>query len=233
MCGCHNHVDIDECKLDSTLCDKECVNTEGSYYCKCPSSYALAVNGTSCIECGISKPINHHSNGYVTRRRFSWHVQLCNSTASTDDKNVLCSGSLINDQWVLTSAECVCEGQDNSGLIVNVHKTTNCSKPLNNGTSRRVASVKCHDGYKSKVIRYNIALLKLSSPVDAVPVCLSKNSISANFHDSVNAVTMTGWGFSPILRYSQLSTVPNEHCTKSYSGEYDVSFDSICTGKYF
>ena len=227
------YVDIDECKLDSTLCDKECVNTEGSYYCQCPSSYALAVNGTSCIECGISKPINHHSNGYVTRRRFSWHVQLCNSTVSNDDENVLCSGSLINDQWVLTSAECVCEGQDNSGLIVNVHKTTNCSKPLNNGTSRAVALVKCHEGYKSKVVGYNVALLKLSSPVDAVPVCLSKKSISVNFHDSVNAVTMTGWGFSPILRYSQLSTVPKVHCKKSYSGEYNISFHLICTGKDF
>ena len=224
-------VDVDECKLDSTLCDKECVNTEGSYYCQCPPSYALATNGTGCIECGTSRSTNDRADGYVTRKRFNWHVQLCNSTAASDNKNVLCSGSLINDQWVVTSAECVCEGQDNSGLTVNVHKTTNCSKPLNNAASHTVALVKCHEGYKSKVVGYNIALLKLSSPVDAVPVCLPKNSISMNFHDSVNTVTMTGWGFSPILRYSQLYTVPNENCKKSYGGEYDVSFNSICTGK--
>lgn len=222
-------IDIDECKLDSTLCDKECVNTEGSYYCKCPPSYALATNGTSCIECGISKPINGRS-GHVTRKRFNWHIQLCNSTTASDNENVLCSGSLINDQWVLTSAECVCEGQDNSQLIVNIHKTTNCSKPLNNETSRTVSLVKCHGGYKNKVVGYNVALLKLSSPVNVVPLCLSKNSISVNFHESVNDVTMTGWGSSPILRYSQLSTVPNVNCKKSYGGEYDVSFNSVCTG---
>ena len=214
------------------MCEKECVNTEGSYYCKCPPSYALATNGTSCIECGTSKPtIGHSDDGYVTMKRFNWHVQLCNASAASDNKNVLCSGSLINDQWVLTSAECVCEGQDNSELTVNVHKTTNCSKPLNNGTSHTVALVKCHEGYKSKVVGYNVALLKLSRPVNAVPVCLSGNSISINFHESVNHVTMTGWGVSPILRYSQLSTVPNENCKKSYGGEYDVSFNSICTGK--
>lgn len=208
------------------------MNTEGSYYCQCPPSYALATNGTSCIECGTSKSTNDHSAGHVTRKRFNWHVQLCNSTGISDNENALCSGSLINDQWVLTSAECVCEGQDNSKLVINVHKTTNCSKPLNNGTSHTVASVKCHEGYKSKVVGYNVALLKLSSPVNAVPVCLPKNSISVNFHKSVNDVTMTGWGSSPILRYSQFSTVPNTDCKKSYGAQYNVSFNSICTSKY-
>ena len=206
------------------------MNTEGSYYCQCPSLYALATNGTSCIECGTSRSINDQSN-HVTKT-FNWHVQLCNSSANSDYENVLCSGSLINDQWVLTSAECVCEGQDNSRLIVNVHKTTNCSKPLNNGTSRTVASVSCHGGYKSKVVGYNVALLKLSSPVNAVPVCLPKDSINMNFHESMNDVTMTGWGSSPILKYSQLKTVTRTNCKKSYGGAYDVSFNSICTRRY-
>jgi len=212
------------------LCEKECVNTEGSYYCQCPSSYALATNGTSCIECGTSMSTNDHHAGHVTRRRFNWHVQLCNSTTTSNDENVLCSGSLINDQWVLTSAECVCEGQDNSKLTINVHKTNNCSKSQNGGVSRGVSSVKCHQGYKSKVVGYNVALLKLSSPINAVPVCLPK-SISMKFHNSVKDVIMTGWGASPILRYSQISTVPNENCNKSYGGKYDVTFNSICTGK--
>ena len=206
------------------------MNTEGSYYCQCPSLYALATNGTSCIECGTSRSINDQSN-HVTKT-FNWHVQLCNSSTESNYKNVLCSGSLINDQWVLTSAECVCEGQDNSKLTINVHKTTNCSKPLNNGTSRTVASVNCHGGYKSEVVGYNVALLKLSSPVNAVPVCLPKDSISMNFHESMNDVTMTGWGSSPILKYSQLKTVTRANCEKSYGGAYDVSFNSICTRRY-
>lgn len=223
--------DIDECKLDSTLCEKECINTEGSYYCQCPSSYALAVNGKNCIECGTSRPTRSVSKGHVTRGRFSWNVQLCNPTAVSNSQTVLCSGSLINDQWVLTSAECVCEGQDNTNLTVNVYKTTQCSKPLNNGTSRMVTFVKCHEGYKSKVVGYNVALLKLSSSVNAVPVCLPKSSISAKFHKTVNDVTITGWGSSSLLRYSQISTVPNINCVKSYGGKYNVSFNAICTGE--
>ncbi len=40
--------DIDECQLNTALCDSDCVNTVGSYNCGCTDGYELAVDGASC-----------------------------------------------------------------------------------------------------------------------------------------------------------------------------------------
>lgn len=40
-------VDMDECSFSEFLCQHECVNQPGSYYCFCPSGYVL-VEDTRC-----------------------------------------------------------------------------------------------------------------------------------------------------------------------------------------
>ena len=229
-------LDIDECKLESSLCDGECVNTEGSYYCECPSSFALASDGKTCVECGVNNlAINTANSGNVHRRKFSWHVQLCSNATNDNNSSFLCSGSLINDQWVLTSAECIC-GKDYSSTVVYLHKLAKCPATQTNEITRTISAVYCHRGYQNnKIIDYNMALLKLSSPVnnsDASPVCLPKSTtIKREFHESVNGVYVTGWGSLSHLHYSKLSTVPFTICKKSYAGGYDIEANSICTGK--
>jgi len=230
-----SHLDIDECKLESTLCDKECVNTEGSYYCRCPPSFALASDGKTCIECGINNiAVNGGNSGNVHRRKFSWHAQLCINTTN-NNSSFLCSGSLINDQWVLTSAECIC-GLDYSNILVYFHKLAKCPTTQTNEIVRTISAVYCHKGYQNKVIDYNIALLKLSMPVNSngtTPVCLPKDTIiRRDFQGFVNSVFVTGWGSSSHLRYSKLSTVPSNICKKSYGGDYYIEANSICTGMY-
>ena len=37
----HECQDIDECAMHIDGCDHECVNTPGSYYCKCNRGYKL------------------------------------------------------------------------------------------------------------------------------------------------------------------------------------------------
>lgn len=44
------HTDIDECEPAGTsMCDHECVNTLGSYRCRCHRGYILAPDKHSCI----------------------------------------------------------------------------------------------------------------------------------------------------------------------------------------
>ena len=41
--------DINECANNSGGCSDGCVNTEGSYYCDCPSGYELSDDKKNCV----------------------------------------------------------------------------------------------------------------------------------------------------------------------------------------
>ena len=41
-------IDIDECMRDIDGCSHGCVNTEGSYYCTCPTGYELSNDNRAC-----------------------------------------------------------------------------------------------------------------------------------------------------------------------------------------
>lgn len=45
---CFTTADMDECSFSEFLCQHECVNGPGSYYCVCPSGYNLLDDSRSC-----------------------------------------------------------------------------------------------------------------------------------------------------------------------------------------
>jgi len=56
--------DVDECQYENGLCEHQCVNTQGSYFCTCPNGYQLGGNNHAC------KDVNECDNnpcqpGYV------------------------------------------------------------------------------------------------------------------------------------------------------------------------
>ena len=108
---------VDPCEK----CQHVCQNNSG---CACHKGYTLSSDGYSCIKCA-KVSINHNGVQGFTFIRSSWHVALCNAT---DPSNPLvCSGSLINDQWVITSARCVCRNNINiNSLSLSINKLRTC-----------------------------------------------------------------------------------------------------------
>ena len=48
MSSTNNSLDIDECATGQALCQQKCVNTPGSFTCRCPVGYELQADGISC-----------------------------------------------------------------------------------------------------------------------------------------------------------------------------------------
>ncbi|GAB1599636.1 mucin-like protein [Argonauta hians] len=42
-------IDIDECAMNTSNCQKQCTNTHGSFSCKCPPNYVMADDRRSCV----------------------------------------------------------------------------------------------------------------------------------------------------------------------------------------
>lgn len=93
---CFTTADMDECSFSEFLCQHECVNGPGSYYCICPSGYNLLDDSRSCQGKNIPvliKTRGAQKIGPVSGKRFSriemlglgiaqWNTrrgQLCNS----------------------------------------------------------------------------------------------------------------------------------------------------------
>lgn len=55
MHSIHCHVDVDECKFNNGGCQHTCVNTMGSYECRCKEGFFLSDNQHTCIHRSVGE----------------------------------------------------------------------------------------------------------------------------------------------------------------------------------
>ena len=157
-------------------CDK-CQHLCHNSTCACHEGYTLSTDGYSCIKCA---KVIVNFNGIVGLDviKPTWHVALCNISDPSDA--LVCSGSLINDQWVITSARCVCDHNiDINSLSLRVNKLRTCVIEEHNEIDLFASEIHCHPNYNNsddKLI--DLALIKLSFPIEkdelnnTLPLCI-------------------------------------------------------------
>uniref|UniRef100_A0A3Q2DX71 Peptidase S1 domain-containing protein n=1 Tax=Cyprinodon variegatus TaxID=28743 RepID=A0A3Q2DX71_CYPVA len=150
-----------------------------------------------------------------------------------------CGGSLINDQWVLTTAHCV-QRWSMSPYLLTVYLGRQSQEGSNpNEVIRKATQITIHPDYISTSFNNDIAVLRLSAPVNftqyILPVCLA--ALNSTFYTGVDS-WITGWGNigsgvplpSPQnLMEVNVPVVGNRQCKCSY-GESTITENMICAG---
>ncbi|XP_049824503.1 clotting factor C isoform X2 [Aethina tumida] len=205
--------------------------------------------GTTLLDttCGIvieqPKPLITH--GQVTHEaEFPWHVALYH--AAGIDLTYICGASLISKIHILTVAHCVTrrgrkQTLNPDSLVVYLGKYY-LRKWSNPGIQdRHVAQITPHPNYNSQTYSDDIAVLKLTDPVEITnfvrPVCLwaGDNSLQG----VVNKVgTVVGWGYNESgivtdqLMKAGMPIVSQETCIYSFPDFFSrfTNSKTFCAG---
>ena len=200
-------------------CEQECIIGRDGYTCQCSDGYFLAADNISCVKCAEAK-----TRGGVDP---TWHVALCD--ANTNE--MMCSGTAINDQWILTSAGCVCNGLDRQSLSIRFGKNRTCFHRERREVRLSASEIYCYSNYKAAKLSLDFALIKLQSaiPVRNVkrspPLCLSRQVRSTVLPGQ--KVLIYGWGRvgeevpeDAVLQSSGMVTIANlSECMTEFNSD--------------
>jgi transmembrane serine protease 2 len=173
----------------------------------------------------------------ATAYSWPWQVVWCYMSGSTC--SLMCGGSVIGTNWVMTAGHCV-EGYTNQPSTFRV-KSGVFTQTSSNEVGEMVSRVKrivLHPQYSDKNNPINdIALIELQDPVTfsnhIQPVCLPSSDTVAV---EPNLAWATGWGttssggsVSSTLRQVQVPFVSQTTCSRAYSNS--ITSVMVCAGK--
>ncbi|KAM8977459.1 coagulation factor VII-like [Pelodytes ibericus] len=235
-----------KCIVDNGECEHFCHDTPSTVRtCSCAEGYAIGEDGLSCIPtvqypCG-KKPVLKGKKKLLRivggevcpKGECPWQAAIFQV------KTLICGGSLVAPNWIVTAAHCVRSTTANKiTVVLGEHKLSQLE-----GTEqeRNVSKIIVHENYIGKKFNYDndIALLKLDRPVNytdfVVPLCLPERLFAVRELLSIRYSTVSGWGrlleggaTPDVLRKVQLPRVKTQECIQQT--KMNISKNMFCAG---
>ena len=205
-------------------CEHKCSTRRAK--CSCHSGYILANDGFSCLKCATANFTSNGKNPLLP----TWNVAICNNDNTS--QSIICSGTLLSDQWVLTSADCVCNVDNTNNLVVSNGTCSTTEKEAGHS----IIDVKCLAKYSSTVLNSNLALIKINTSTMQkdkymiTPICMAndKSKSDINIGDQVmffGRGNIAGSIYSnATLKVSNVTVARVKECKPSFAIEGVTTF---------
>ncbi|KAL4966139.1 serine protease [Aspergillus stella-maris] len=148
--------------------------------------------------------------------------------------SLICGGSIISNQYVVTAAHCT-DGSSARSLSIRAGSTNHAS----GGTVVGVSSIAQHPDYDSATVSNDISILTLDEELTFGDGIGAVDLPSSGDVPSAGTIgTLTGWGalteggsISSNLQYVDVPVVSNSQCSSDYAGFNEITDGMVCAGE--
>ncbi|XP_042270401.1 transmembrane protease serine 2-like [Thunnus maccoyii] len=195
----------------------------------CPNNRVVTLR---CTDCGSGVNSSRASRGQLASPG-AWPWQVSLQVAGSHH----CGGAIISPHWIVTAAHCVAKASSPGDWAVYAGIVDPLDTLFNPAYS--VSHIIAHEGYNGLTRRNDIALMRLSKPVDKTassnsgPVCLPNVGLNITAPQkcwiSRFGRTVNGDSGSPHLMEAQVSLIDTSDCNSSIAYNGRISQDMLCT----